>query len=258
MGTNTLVQATDGDVIPASDVNQFVTAFIENIVPRNTSRVPSDLAGQVGTSTYRFIRGYIRDVFIGTASANLKIYEGATNEIWLERDNTSSDILKVRNGSIEHWTSGTKRMTINDSTIVLDNVSVTFAASTMTTPSEYISYDSMKNDKLGDFDQGRSDGSLSDDDELASVTINTRNGFKYKVMVYLDFSITGGSATCDIDLNVGGSFEKELQTAQGGGQKTFLYVYTATSDGSKEFQVTIDDISGSATLNDECLIVEEI
>lgn len=99
MGTGTLTSSADGDIIPASDHNQLVNALLEEIVPRDTTKAPVDEGGQLGTSLYRFLYAYVTNYFIGTAANNLKIYEGATGEIWLERAN--AEIIKMRDGQID-------------------------------------------------------------------------------------------------------------------------------------------------------------
>lgn len=54
MGTNSLNSAIDGEVIPASDINQFKTAMNGDIIPRNTSGIAEADAGDLGSSTYPY------------------------------------------------------------------------------------------------------------------------------------------------------------------------------------------------------------
>ena len=54
MSGNSLNTAVDGEVIPASDINQFKTAMAEDIIPRNTSGIATASAGDLGSSTYPF------------------------------------------------------------------------------------------------------------------------------------------------------------------------------------------------------------
>lgn len=54
MGTNTIPTAADGTAIPASDHNSVQEAMANDIVPRNTSGVPTANQGDLGTSTYPF------------------------------------------------------------------------------------------------------------------------------------------------------------------------------------------------------------
>lgn len=53
MGTNNLTTKNDGDVASADDVNQYKTAMSGDIVPRNSSGVPTDESGSFGTPTYK-------------------------------------------------------------------------------------------------------------------------------------------------------------------------------------------------------------
>lgn len=62
MGTNTLTTKSGGTTVNADDVNQFYTALNGDIVPRNTSGVPTDSAGSIGTSSYRFLDAYFDDI----------------------------------------------------------------------------------------------------------------------------------------------------------------------------------------------------
>lgn len=118
MGSNTLSLATPGQDIPADHHNELVQALLNEIVPRDASRVAVDLAANLGTSALRFLRAYAANFHIGTASNNLKIYEGAANEIWIERGGTSNEIIKLRNGTIEFWKSGASVFSLNASGIV--------------------------------------------------------------------------------------------------------------------------------------------
>ncbi len=54
MGTGNLVDQADGEVADAADVQQIINAKKEDIVPRNSSGVPTANAGALGTSTYPF------------------------------------------------------------------------------------------------------------------------------------------------------------------------------------------------------------
>lgn len=118
MSDNTLSVAVDQDIIPAAHHNELVEAFLQALVPRNTSRAPADLAGNLGTSIYRWDFAYIARIIIGAAAQNLKIYSGATNEIWIERGGTSNEIIKLRSGSFEFWKSGASVFSVNASGIV--------------------------------------------------------------------------------------------------------------------------------------------
>ena len=63
MGTNNLSTKNDGDVISADDPNQFKTALDSDLVPRNSSGVPTDEAGDLGTSSLKWRRAEIASGF---------------------------------------------------------------------------------------------------------------------------------------------------------------------------------------------------
>lgn len=54
MGTNNLSEKAEGDVILNDDPNQYEEALTGDLVPRNTSGVPTNAAGDVGTSVYKW------------------------------------------------------------------------------------------------------------------------------------------------------------------------------------------------------------
>ena len=80
MGTGSLTTETDGDTANAADVNQYKNALLENLVPRNTAGVATDLAGSLGTSALRWLNAYISKLIIGTVASGLSIEED-TGEI---------------------------------------------------------------------------------------------------------------------------------------------------------------------------------
>lgn len=112
MGTGTLPVAVDDNIIPATHHNALVEAMLLDIVPRNASRVATSDAGQIGSSLYRFLRGFFGEVRIGTSAENLKVYSGAANEMWIEIPN--GDRIQLAQGDISIWTDGVKRFSIQD------------------------------------------------------------------------------------------------------------------------------------------------
>lgn len=82
MGDNTLTSATDGTIIPASDHNSIVTALKDNFVPRGTSTLaPTDLAGDLGTTSYRWDSAYLKEVILGAISSQISIEEDGSNRM---------------------------------------------------------------------------------------------------------------------------------------------------------------------------------
>jgi len=62
MGTNNLSTKSSGDTVIASDPNQYKTALVEDLVPRNSSGVPTNEAGGLGTDTYEWETLYTREI----------------------------------------------------------------------------------------------------------------------------------------------------------------------------------------------------
>ncbi len=73
MGTNTLPTARAGTFIPTSHHNSLVQALSGTLVPRNSSRVATDLAGSLGSSSYQWSKAYINELFFGETGNSLKL-----------------------------------------------------------------------------------------------------------------------------------------------------------------------------------------
>lgn len=67
MGTNTIPEATQGNIIPASDHNSIRTSMIGDWVPRNSSAVATDQAGDLGTNSLRWSTIYGKNLNVDTA-----------------------------------------------------------------------------------------------------------------------------------------------------------------------------------------------
>lgn len=77
MGTNNLNSRSDGQRILADDVNQYRTALNQDVVPRNSSGVATDVSGGLGQSLLRWARSYFQSLTIGTAANELNIKEAS-------------------------------------------------------------------------------------------------------------------------------------------------------------------------------------
>lgn len=62
MGTNNLVTKTNGEVINATDPNQYKQALTLDVVPRNVSGIPENEAGSLGTDSYEWEAVYTRNI----------------------------------------------------------------------------------------------------------------------------------------------------------------------------------------------------
>jgi hypothetical protein len=85
VGVNTLSTKVSNDVISEDDVNQYKTAITDDLIPRNSSGVITDIAGNLGTSVYRWVAGYIKSLYIGTIANNNSITE-VSNDLEISSD----------------------------------------------------------------------------------------------------------------------------------------------------------------------------
>jgi hypothetical protein len=80
-------------VIPITHHNTLVNALKDDFVPRDTTtRAATDIAGDLGTATYRWDNGYIKKLYIGTAADSLTI-EQSTNDLVITNPKASGDII---------------------------------------------------------------------------------------------------------------------------------------------------------------------
>lgn len=75
MGTNTIPEATDGTIIPASNHNSLRDALKQDIVPRNASGVATNNAGSLGTSSFKFSDILIEGGILRSRLAAINIQE---------------------------------------------------------------------------------------------------------------------------------------------------------------------------------------
>jgi hypothetical protein len=75
MGTETIPERNSGQTIVKSFFNNLRSVLSGNHVPRNLSGVPSDQAGDLGESTFRWGDSYLKSIFLGIIASGLKISE---------------------------------------------------------------------------------------------------------------------------------------------------------------------------------------
>jgi len=92
-GTNNLTTITDGSVADAGDLNQFKTALNNDLVPRNSSGVPTDVAGGLGTTTFRWTDSYFEKAFIGTVGSLINL-EDIAGDLVFRIDGTAAVTVK--------------------------------------------------------------------------------------------------------------------------------------------------------------------
>lgn len=83
MGTNTLTSIGTGTPVTATgdQLDQYKSALGGNIIPRNTSGVPTDLGGDLGTATYRFNQLNVSTAVIGGTSIDPTLLTSKNNRI---------------------------------------------------------------------------------------------------------------------------------------------------------------------------------
>jgi hypothetical protein len=83
MGSNTIPDATTGQIIPASDHNSLKEALGVDHVPRTAAGVATNKAGSLGTSLLKWLNSYVNKIFIGDAPASdLTIEEDSDDMIF--------------------------------------------------------------------------------------------------------------------------------------------------------------------------------
>jgi hypothetical protein len=75
MGTDNIPARSGGQTITAQFFNLLRSVLGVDIVPRNSSGVTTDLAGSVGTSTYRFLSAFAQKYNVGASASGLSIEE---------------------------------------------------------------------------------------------------------------------------------------------------------------------------------------
>lgn len=95
MGTNTLLTATDGTPIPPSEHNGIKEALGVDLVPRNVSGVPTDVAGGLGTTVFRWATSYINKLFIGAVASGISF-----------EDSSGDLVIKVNSVEVKRFIPG--------------------------------------------------------------------------------------------------------------------------------------------------------
>lgn len=106
MGTNNLETKNPGDVISSDDPNQFKTSETQNKVPRNSSGIPTDIAGGLGTTLFRWATSYISKIFFGTASEECSI-ENTGNNLTFQIGGVTKSFIDVDGFDGQYMKDGT-------------------------------------------------------------------------------------------------------------------------------------------------------
>lgn len=78
MGSNSFNTKNPGDVIASADPNQYKTGLTEDVVPRNSSGVPTDSAGGLGSTLYRWASSYFTRLYLGVAAEAVSVTASGT------------------------------------------------------------------------------------------------------------------------------------------------------------------------------------
>jgi len=72
VGTESLTDKANGQVIDQTWWNLIHAVLSGNLVPRNASRVATDLSGSIGTSALRFLKAFIASGYLGAGDVKWK------------------------------------------------------------------------------------------------------------------------------------------------------------------------------------------
>lgn len=248
MGTNVLTARTDGDIIPAADHNELVEALGLDFVPRNASRVPTDLAGQLGTSALRWLSVFAQDYFVGDAANNLKIEEPSAGVIKI--GNSNNDYVLISDGKCEFYTNNVVRWRVNDSGVDWTIIS------NLTVPRNVMAHKNFQRSSI--FDSSESSSSPA---TKQSFSFSFLQGRTYKIGLVGGHILTGvntgavylrvDGTVIDFESVIGGSMQVPANVER-------TYVHTAAS-GSLTVDIQLSSTGGSTiSVEDVRLICWEL
>ena len=252
MGDNNLTARTDGEKIPATDHNELVQAFVGDVVPRNNSRVPEDIIGQLGTSVFRWLRAYLKELYLGDAANNLRIYEGSANTIYIEAGGPNDSIRITSGGNIDFYRAGSLVFRTTASGI-----------DWATQPALGIPHANLVNNipysKIATKEHKESIGFSNMGGTAETLSINITSGKKYLVVLNIGRFIHSGAGTSDVLLfKVNGTINKEFSLNVTGIathlKKTFSLIYTATTTTTYSF--SFDPVDTDIDWNGDFYVTE--
>ena len=128
MGTNTLqANRPDGAIVEAADVNEFRTALIGAVIPRDsTTRVPSHDADDLGSATARWNNAYIKNLILNGVSLSSYVLKATGIDIVVDAAGTGDytgiqaaitasspgDVILILNGTYTGDISFYKNLTV--------------------------------------------------------------------------------------------------------------------------------------------------
>lgn len=86
MGSGTLSTRANAQVIDQTWFNQFLLAFVQDLIPRNSSGVATDQAGSLGSASLRFLNAYVMSMYLMDGSHYIKQIapSGLSNNITIQ------------------------------------------------------------------------------------------------------------------------------------------------------------------------------
>ncbi len=108
MGINNYQTKNPGDVISSDDPNQYKTGLIVDVVPRNSSGVPTDQSGSLGTSALSWLSSFIRKMYTGDPNNNHTITSDSNgillnpsdvNSFRISKDGTVTTPIELKNSA---------------------------------------------------------------------------------------------------------------------------------------------------------------
>jgi hypothetical protein len=97
MSENTINTQIDGTIIQASHVNQYKTALVEDLVPRDLSGAPDDEAGGLGTDIFRWAKSVISKMFTNKLSIGAEGNESDNPSLTATLSNLLVDVIAAKN-----------------------------------------------------------------------------------------------------------------------------------------------------------------
>lgn len=176
MGTNNYQTKNPGDVITHEDPNQYKTGLTGDVVPRNTSGVPTDIFGSLGATIYRWLNTFTEKLYIGAVASGLSIEEDTGTLIFkiagVEKARINASGLTISSHGLAKVISSN----FNFTTTSKVEVDVTNATGTITTKGGDVQI-SFTNTTTGNLYSGIVSG---------SDTSGTTNYLRAEVFVYRD------------------------------------------------------------------------
>lgn len=125
MGTGSLTAKSDGQTIYASHVNNLQNAIKTDFVPRNSGGNPTDQAGSLGTTVYRWLTLNCINLVVGGQTVDVTDIAGAANRIISGAETSEGHPNFLVPAGVAGGLTGTIDGTPTNLVMVIDSASVT-------------------------------------------------------------------------------------------------------------------------------------